>query len=132
MAAIFLLLLTFVFGRASAAVTSRAPVPDHLEIMFGQLGETSTTLARVDDSLQVRRLYATLLTLPDFPERGLYCPNDTGQVYTLRFRQGDRLVLEAAVRATGCQQVMVLHGPTLWAGSPEPSTFWDQLKALTE
>lgn len=131
-AAVLVLLLTFVVGRESLAVTSGAAVPDRLEIMFGQEGGISTTVATIDDSLQVRRIYAMLLALPDCPAEQLYCPNDNGKIYTLHFLKGNRLVLEATVRATGCRDVTVLHGRKLWAGRPEASTFWDQLDALIE
>lgn len=79
------------------------------------------------DVSTARQLYSDLRSLGLFPSEAMHCPMDTGVIYTLTFKSGDKVVLVAKADPIGCQSITLSTGQTLWGVGQVGKPFWTLL-----
>jgi hypothetical protein len=84
-----------------ASTPDRIHVTRFITIPGTQLPPFETTIT---DRTRVRSLYQAIQALPKFPANQVFnCPADNGIKYHLDFFQGNALLLQATLDASGCR-----------------------------
>ena len=75
----------------------------------------------------VNTLYRDIRALKPFPSGTMSCPADFGIDYTLKFKSKRRVVLTATADPTGCSEVKLSTGQSLWGIGRAGQAFWAAL-----
>lgn len=104
--------------------------PTTVEIIRQKHDQLKAMDVTITNIATVWQLYSNLRVLRLFPSGTMHCPMDTGVIYTLIFKSGEKLVLIAQADPTGCKTIKLSTGQTLWGVDQEGKPFWILLARL--